>query len=67
MILLLVQTMGDLVDATCDSIVGTSPMGAVQPVPPNPPGARQISGPMSGDYIVGLTLLGQNNRKEYYF
>ena len=53
-------TQNDFVDATCDSIVGTSPMGAVQPVPPNPPGARQIRGPMSGQYIVGLGQTSPN-------
>ena len=44
---------GDYVDATCESIVGTSPMGSVIPVPTNPPGARQILGPMAGNYTIG--------------
>ena len=46
-------TIGNLVDATCDSVTGSGTMGTIQPIPPNPVGARQIAGPMAGNYTIG--------------
>ena len=53
-------TNGNYVDATCDSISGTTPMGTVQPVPPNPTGSRQIVGAMSGNYTIGSGMTYPN-------
>ncbi|MFZ4589991.1 MAG: BNR-repeat neuraminidase N-terminal domain-containing protein [Ignavibacteria bacterium] len=52
-------TSGNLIDATCDSIV-ISGLGTVAPLVPAPPGFRTISSGLSGSYVLGPGQVSPN-------
>lgn len=48
---------GDFVDAECNSITGSGTLGTQTPTVQAPAGSRQILGPLSGTYTVGLSMM----------
>jgi hypothetical protein len=52
--------IGDIVDATCEQIIGSGSMGTVVPVPTAPAGYKTVLGPMSGTYVVGVGQTSPN-------
>ncbi|MDD5363100.1 MAG: BNR-repeat neuraminidase N-terminal domain-containing protein, partial [Ignavibacteria bacterium] len=53
-------TLGNVVDATCEQIIGSGTMGTVIPVPTAPAGNKTIAGPFSGTFVIGAGQTAPN-------